>query len=91
MGLSAAQQHRVEIGARVRLARLSSRLSQEDLGAKIGYSGTVISRIESGKRRAAQETLLAIARVTDTPPEHFGVLDPADTAAHGSLDRKSVV
>ncbi|MGH3492690.1 MAG: helix-turn-helix domain-containing protein, partial [Sciscionella sp.] len=88
MVADSAVQHRATLGNLVRLARQRSRMSQSELGLAVGFSGSVISRIESGKRHADQPTLIAIADATHTAPEHFGVLRPAkpsDISAVASL------
>jgi len=83
--LDSAAEQRAAIGERVRQARTLAHLSQGELGARIGYSGSVISRIESGHRVVDPPTLIAIAQATATPPQHFGLLPPEDTTRQVAL------
>ena len=60
-------------GARIKQARKSLRLSQEDLAAKLQVSGVVIernsiSRIESGVRFIADYELLALSKILNVTP-----------------------
>ena len=47
----AARQEWVIIGRRVREARLAARLSQDDLGRRLGLDRTMIAKVEAGTRR----------------------------------------
>ncbi|WP_153785389.1 helix-turn-helix transcriptional regulator [Pseudomonas sp. EMN2] len=52
-------------------ARSASRLSQSELGAKVGLAASAISRYESGEMRPRAATLLRIKaalQVVDVPP-----------------------
>lgn len=51
----------MSFGAHVRTAREGAGISQGELGLRVGVSGVQISRIESGKRGASTEVLVAIA------------------------------
>jgi transcriptional regulator with XRE-family HTH domain len=72
------------VGKTIRLARLASHQSQGQLGARLGYSASAISRIESGKRTLDVATLRSIAAVLHIPPEHLGLVGrdrpPPDTS-----------
>ena len=46
-------------------ARLSKKLSQTGLAAKLGMQQSVISRIENGKGNPSLRTILAIAKALD--------------------------
>ncbi len=48
-------------------------LKQAELGQKIGYSGSQVSRIESGQSGAADSTRRAIARELGIPPAELGL------------------
>lgn len=50
-----------QIGKRVRAAREEAGLSQEQLGAKVGYSAMGISHLENGSRKVKLEDLQKIA------------------------------
>ncbi|MFG2899512.1 helix-turn-helix domain-containing protein [Streptomyces zaomyceticus] len=58
---------RVQIGARIRDARLYANLSQVDLGALVGLDHKTIHRIEHGTSDPSLGALLHIARVTGVP------------------------
>ena len=49
------------IGENIRMARLKQRLSQQDVGDRIGLTHTVVSRIERGVSRADLDCLVKIA------------------------------
>lgn len=48
-------------GERIRQARKEAHITQEELGAKLGVSGSMIAQYETGKRNPKHETLLRIA------------------------------
>jgi transcriptional regulator with XRE-family HTH domain len=61
-----------EIGKRIREARQSVGLSQEDLGDKVGLSRVTINQIENGKRKQLKAKILEdIALATDKPQSFF--------------------
>jgi transcriptional regulator with XRE-family HTH domain len=53
------------IGQRVREAREAKGLSQEELGAALGYTATAISYFEAGSRKVRLEDLQRVAQVLD--------------------------
>ena len=65
----------IEIGARLRQARLAAGLSQEELGSAIGLERTMIVKAESGSRRLDALELARIAASLRLPIAHF--LTPA--------------
>lgn len=63
-------------GARIKEARKSLHLSQEDLAAKLQVSGVVIernsiSRIESGDRFIADYELLVLSQILGVTPAYL--------------------
>lgn len=48
------------LGSRIRAARLTRKLNQEQLGKRVGLSDSYVSQIESGNRRPTPETLKAL-------------------------------
>lgn len=61
------------VGQTIRLARLSRRLRQAELGALVGYSQNVISRLENGHGIGDERMLRAIAEHLDIPPASVGL------------------
>lgn len=60
------------IGERIRRARESVGLSQQDLAKRIGYSSpATISHFESGERRISIQDLQQIAQTLGLPTDHF--------------------
>lgn len=51
-----------QVGAILRAARQSARLTLEDLAADAGMSPSTLSRLESGKRQATLELLIPLTR-----------------------------
>ncbi|MFF1921306.1 helix-turn-helix domain-containing protein [Streptomyces sp. NPDC058221] len=63
---------RVDIGAIIRGARATARITQMRLGATCGYSASAISRIEANKLRPEPSALLRMCEVLGIPPERMG-------------------
>ena len=62
------------IRALVIVTRFQLGMTQEELGAAIGYSGSQVSEVERGRREATLDFLAAPARVAareNTPPDHM--------------------
>ncbi|MBR5336811.1 MAG: helix-turn-helix transcriptional regulator [Lachnospiraceae bacterium] len=55
---------RIELGRRIRLARLANKFSQEKLAAKLNTAHSVISAYESGKTAVPTLFMIEIARIT---------------------------
>ncbi|WP_261568989.1 helix-turn-helix domain-containing protein [Frankia gtarii] len=81
--MDSTSDHSPTIGETIRLARLAARQSQRQLGAKLGYSASAISRLETGKNPPDLDTLRSIANVLHIPPEQLGLApahcNPSDT------------
>ena len=54
------------IGEQIRTARLKKRLSQRELGARLGVTANAVWRAESGRRSFRQPRLELAARVLET-------------------------
>ncbi len=52
-----------QIGQKIRSARLEARLTQEELGKKIGYSAMGVSYLENGTRSIKLADLTTIAEI----------------------------
>lgn len=61
----------VDIGAVIRGARCTARLTQTQLGAQCGYSASAISRIESNQLRLDYQSLLRVASVLGITPDQL--------------------
>ena len=59
------------VGCKIKSARKSKNLTQEELGRKIGVSFQAIAQWESGRRNPKYETLLKIADALETPIAFF--------------------
>jgi transcriptional regulator with XRE-family HTH domain len=53
-------------GAELRRARTSARLSQEQLGQRLGYSGAQVGKVETGERSPSQDFAEGCDRALDT-------------------------
>jgi len=60
-----------ETGKKIKIARATADLSQEDLGLKLNYDRQVIMRMEAGTRKIGIEEIKRIAEATGTPIEFF--------------------
>ena len=70
------------VGARVAQARRALKLSQANLGDRIGLGRTVIARIEGGNRTLSALELTDLARATDLPVDWFVTESPPVVASH---------
>jgi len=58
-----------QFGRRVRSARLSLNLNQEELGHQVGLERSSISNVEKGRQRIQLHMLLKFAAALNVPPE----------------------
>ncbi|MBN1172844.1 MAG: ImmA/IrrE family metallo-endopeptidase [Micromonosporaceae bacterium] len=75
----------VTIGQRVREARLAAKLSQDELGRRIGLDRTMIAKIEAGTRRIDAVELVRLGSCLDVPLDHFLHESPAVLSRRGAL------
>ncbi|MCB1100554.1 MAG: helix-turn-helix transcriptional regulator [Verrucomicrobiae bacterium] len=61
----------VRIGLRIRSVRLSSGLTIQELGAKLGISYQQVQKYETGSNRVSAEMLWRIAAVFEFPVSYF--------------------
>jgi transcriptional regulator with XRE-family HTH domain len=61
----------VVVGRNIRLRRLEKRLSQTDLGHRLGVTFQQIQKYENGTNRVGAGRLLQIAEVLDVPVQSF--------------------
>jgi transcriptional regulator with XRE-family HTH domain len=61
----------VYIGERIREARMAAKMSQDELGKKLGVSFQQIQKYEKGKNRLAGGRFEAIAKALDKPLTFF--------------------
>ncbi|MFD4210242.1 helix-turn-helix domain-containing protein [Micromonospora tulbaghiae] len=74
-----------DFGTLLRVARTAARLTLCEAGRRCGYSAATLSRIERGKQRLSDVTVLRrLAAVFDIPPELFGLADIDGPAFHQS-------
>jgi transcriptional regulator with XRE-family HTH domain len=69
-----------EIGDNIRMARLRHRVSQRELGKRLGVSHAAISDIERAVTRLDLDNLAVIADALGVPLGQLVVLDAARTA-----------
>jgi transcriptional regulator with XRE-family HTH domain len=62
---------RKQIGARIEKARRDLRLTQKELGNRIGKSAKVISTYETGQRAISISELPTLAEALDVPIGYF--------------------
>lgn len=60
-----------DLGARVRIARRSAGLTQEELSEKVGISASFLGHIERGTRVASLETLIGLCNTLNVTPEYL--------------------
>jgi DNA-binding Xre family transcriptional regulator len=59
----------IEIGKKIRLRRVEQRISQSDLGEKLGISFQQVQKYEKGVNRVGAARLQQIATALDVPGE----------------------
>jgi len=65
----------VALGKRVRFLRQQKKLTQEELGFRIGNSGKQIGRIERGENNVTTSMIYAISLALDIPVSKFFEID----------------
>jgi len=73
------------LSARIRAARVQSRLSQKELGDSIGVSDKSISSYEKGRSIPTLDTLKKISKATQYPIHYF---TDEQEATHASLAQR---
>jgi transcriptional regulator with XRE-family HTH domain len=61
----------IEMGKKIRLRRVEQRISQSDLGAKLGVSFQQVQKYEKGVNRVGASRLQQIATALDVPVTFF--------------------
>ena len=59
------------VGARLKLLREGIRLSQKEMGAKLGLTQSAVNRYENNQSEAAYKTLLAYSDYFDVSLDYF--------------------
>jgi transcriptional regulator with XRE-family HTH domain len=78
----------VEIGQRIRAARLKKGISQEDLGKALGVSFQQIQKYEKGVNRVSSARLVEVAKAVDmTVEDFFDRVDTKKTAGAARFDQ----
>lgn len=70
-GRSKAGQFDVEIGQRIRLRRLESKMSQTELAEKVGVTFQQIQKYEGGQNRPGTDRLIQISKALAVPLSFF--------------------
>ena len=70
---------RAEIGRRIRKTRLERRLSQSELGKRLGFSDGWVSQVERGGIGLELAQLERVAQALDTSIYEFVVVDPTSS------------
>jgi transcriptional regulator with XRE-family HTH domain len=68
---SLAQEVDLQVGHRIREARIAKGLSQEELGAIVGLSYQQLQKYERGANRVSVSTLVQLAKVLELRPSTF--------------------
>jgi transcriptional regulator with XRE-family HTH domain/Zn-dependent peptidase ImmA (M78 family) len=72
----------IEVGARIRQARLASQLSQAELASALGIDRTALARVEGGQRQVSALELFRLSEVLQVPIAHFVTRPPAAVMSH---------
>lgn len=68
----------IEIGKRIRAARTSAEMTQDELAEAVGMSRTSIVNIEHGRQRLLIHSLVHIANATGVPPQQLIPPEPLE-------------
>ncbi|MEV6815512.1 helix-turn-helix transcriptional regulator [Micromonospora sp. NPDC051296] len=75
-----------DYGSLLRVARTAARLTLTEAGERCGYSAATLSRIERGRQRLTDVTVLRrLAAAFDIPAELFGLAETEATGSRQSL------
>jgi transcriptional regulator with XRE-family HTH domain len=81
---------RLQIGRKLKQARLDKGLSQKELGEKLGITRVVVGMYERGRLRISIQLLLEISRVLVKPIQYFVEEDPDVVSSYeNSLAQKN--
>lgn len=61
----------IELGKRIRLRRVEQKISQADLGEKLGVSFQQVQKYEKGVNRIGAGRLFEVARILNVPVDFF--------------------
>ncbi|MFG2052820.1 helix-turn-helix domain-containing protein [Micromonospora sp. NPDC048930] len=74
-----------DFGTLLRVARTAARLTLIEAGQRCGYSAATLSRIERGRQRLTDVTVLRrLSAIFDIPPDLFGLMEIDGPAYHQS-------
>lgn len=80
------------IGARIRAARVSRRLSQSELGAALGVTFQQIQKYEKGSNRIAGSRMLAMCDMLKMKPEALlGITNGSTSSTYANPDALAVL
>jgi transcriptional regulator with XRE-family HTH domain len=78
------------VGARIRMQRLVTGMSQTTLGDKVGITFQQIQKYENGKNRVSASRLQQIANALLVAPDFFFDRVPGKAAGNYSLSKESI-
>lgn len=79
----------IELGKRIRLRRVEQKISQAELGDKLGVSFQQVQKYEKGVNRIAASRLLDISAALDVPvARFFDGISPARVSARGVAESR---
>lgn len=81
----------VWVGIKIMAMRKEARMTQQDLGDKIGLSRTSIVNIEKGRQTPPIYTYWEIARVLDVSPGEILPVKNEHTFSDSALDKQEVI
>lgn len=84
----------IELGKRIRLRRVEQKISQAELGEKLGVSFQQVQKYEKGANRIGASRLFDLSHVLGVPVQFFydeapAAITDAHTAATGMAERAS--
>lgn len=77
----------MELGDRIAIVRRARRITQQELGDKVGLFQNRISEIENNRTRPTEDQLAAIKNVLSWPPEAEFAFDILDVLAEASAEQ----
>ena len=80
----------IEMGKKIRLRRVEQRISQSDLGEKLGVSFQQVQKYEKGVNRIGAGRLFDMARILGVPIDYFYESVAGQLAASRSVSEEEV-
>lgn len=81
----------VELGARIRNARTTKKISQQELAEAVGLKRSSIANIEAGRQRSVVHLIVLVGQTLElSPDELFPLLRESETLSDLEVERSEI-